>query len=211
MNDFDVDRGILVFVDRQSKAETAVIALITEDEFARAQTIMPDLNLYSGYEEWCECREGFQMGLAMAGVDVKMVNVALTPFLAWCRLTGTPPDERALEAFATTILQFQVSPKPIVLAFVGQKEFEAHWRDIPAFSAHCGYQQWLRHRRAIGVKAAASGLHVEELPVPVDGFVEWSACLSAIFEPSIDRYAQLMLEHLACDFNGQRPEGPQNT
>jgi hypothetical protein len=201
MSDSDIDPGILIFVDRQSKAETAVIALVAKDEFAWGQIVVPDLNAYSDYGEWRESREGFQMGLAMAGVDVRMVPIALTPFLAWCRLTGTAPDERALDAFASTILRFRTPPEPTVLAVVREQEFEAHSRNVAALSGYCDYQQWLRHRRAIRANAAASGLDVEELPILVDDFIEWSACVSQISESSIDRYAQLVLEHFACDFN----------
>jgi hypothetical protein len=203
MSDSDIDPGILTFVDRQSKAETAVIALVAKDEFAWAQIVVPDLNAYSDFGEWRESREGFQMGLAMAGVDVKMVPVALTPFLAWCRLTGTPPSERALEAFASTILRFRTPPEPIVLAVVREREFEAHSRGVAALSAHCDYRQWLRSRRVICANAATSGLDVEELPIVVGDFVEWSACVGQISEPSIDRYAQLALEHFARDFDEQ--------
>lgn len=200
MSDSGIDQGIRIFADWRSQAETAVIGLIAEGEFAWAQIVAPDLNVYFDYEDWRDSREGFQMGLAMAGVDVKMVPVALAPFLAWCRLTETSPDERALDAFAATILRFRASPGPTVLAVVSEQEFEEHLRDVAAFSTYCGYRQWSRHRQAVHVKAAASGLHIEELPIPVDAFVEWSACVGPMFEPSIDRYAQLILEHLACDF-----------
>jgi hypothetical protein len=201
MNDSDAEAGIRIFVDRQTKAETAVIALIAEAEFARAQIAAPDLAIYSDYADWRESREGFQIGLAMAGVEVKMVPVALKPFLAWCRLTGIAPDARALDAFASTILLFRTPPEPTVLAFVGEPEFAAHSRNVSALST---YQQWLRHRQTIRVKAAMSGLRVEELPIPLDDFVEWSACIGQMCETSIDRYAQLLLEHFAYDF--EEPE-----
>jgi hypothetical protein len=203
MSGSDLDPGILTFVDRRSKAETAVVALIAKDEFARAQIVIPHLKDYSDFGEWRESREGFQMGLAMAGVDVKMVPVLFAPFLAWCRLTETRPDERSLDAFAATILLFRTPPEPTVLAVVREQDFEAHSRKIAEFSAHSDYQQWLRHRRTIRVKAAMSGRHIEELPIFVDDFVEWSACIGQIAESSIDRYAQLVLEHFADYFNEQ--------
>jgi hypothetical protein len=204
MSDSDVEAGIRIFVDRQSKAETAVIALIAEQEFARAQAVVPDLNLYSDFADWRDSREGFQMGLAMAGVDVKMVPVALKPFLAWRRLTGIAANERALDAFASTILLFRTPPEPTVLAFVGEPEFAAHSRNVSALATHRDYQQWLRHRQTIRIKAAMSGLRVEELPIPLDDFVEWSVCIGQMCETSIDRYAQLLLEHFAYDF--EEPE-----
>jgi hypothetical protein len=197
MSDSDLDPGILIFVDRRTKAETAVIALVAKKEFARAQTVIPDLSAYSDYEEWRESREGFQMGLAMAGVDVKMVRVALAPFLAWRRLTGTSLDERGLDAFASTILTFRTSPEPTVLAIVGKQEFEARSRDVAALSTYCDYQQWLSHRRAIRAESDRSGQYVEELPILIDDFIAWSTCVGQISDASIDRYAQLVLEHFA--------------
>ena len=199
MRDSGADTGILTFFDRRSKAETAVIALLAKDEFAWAQIVVPDLNAYFDYGEWRESREGFQMGLAMAGVDVKMVPVALTPFLAWHRLTGTPPNERALDAFASAILRFRTPPEPMVLAVVRKQEFETRSRDIAALSGYRDYRHWLRHRQAIRAYAARSGLDVEELPIIIDDFVEWRACVGQISESSIDRYAQLALEYFACD------------
>jgi hypothetical protein len=109
MNDFFTEPEIAVFRDRQTNAETAIIALVSEQEFARARTIISGLNAYFDYEDWRESREGFRMGLAMAGV------------------------------------------------------------------------------------------HVEGLAISVSDFVEWSACVSQISEPSIDRYAQLLLEHFDLD------------
>src|ERR1700722_15858010 len=153
MNDFFTEPEIAVFRDRQTNAETAIIALVSEQEFARARTIVPGLNAYFDYEDWRESRDGFQIGLAMAGVDVKMVTVGLTPFLAWCRLNKTLASEQALEAFASTIALFETPPEPLVLAIVDEQEFVAHSRNVAAFSAHSDYRQWSRHRRALRVKA----------------------------------------------------------
>ena len=90
MDNFITEPEIAVFLDPRSQTETAIIALVAEEEFARAQTLMAGLDRYFDYDDWRDSREGFQMGLAMAGVDVKMVTVGLAPFLAWRRLTGTP-------------------------------------------------------------------------------------------------------------------------
>jgi hypothetical protein len=201
MNDSTLDPGILVFVDRQTKAETAVIAILAEDEFKRAQTIFPELSAYRGFEEWRESREGLQMGLAMAGVAAKMVPVFLAPFLAWRRLTRTAPTERALDAFASTILPFRSAPEPVVLAVVSEQQFAAYSRNVAALSPYRDYRQWLRHRRALRARAATSGLPIEELPILIGDFVDWSACLGQSYASSIDRYAHLMLEHFADDLD----------
>jgi hypothetical protein len=199
MNDFVTEPEIAVFLDRRSKAETAIIALVAEAEFAQAQTLIPGLDAYFDHEDWRDSRDGFQMGLAMAGVDVKMVAVRLTPFLAWCRLTRTPPSEQALEAFATTTALYETPPEPLVLAIVDEQEFAAHSGDVAPFSAHCDYRQWSRHRRAVRIEAEMSGRVIEELPISVSDFVEWSVCVSPLCEPSIDHYAQLLLEYFVRD------------
>jgi hypothetical protein len=199
MNDFVTEPEIAVFLDRRSKAETAIIALVGEAEFAQAQTLIPDLEAYFDYEDWRDSRDGFQMGLAMAGVVVKMVTVRLTPFLAWRRLTGAPLSEQGLDAFASTIALYETPPEPLVLAIVDEQEFAAHSGDVALFSAHRDYRQWSRHRRAIRIEAEMSGRDIEELPICVGDFVEWSACVGPICEPSIDRYAQLLLEYFVRD------------
>jgi hypothetical protein len=196
MSDSHTDRRISTFFDDESETETAVIALLAEDEYARAETVISGLCEYSGYEEWRESREGFQMGLAMAGVEVKMVPVAVTPFLAWCRLAKTPSSEGALDAFAAMVLRFRSRPKAAVLAIVDEREFQEYSRDVAALSAYCDYQHWLRHRRVIRIKVAMSNPYVEEFPIILSDFVRWRECVNRISEPSIDNYAELILEYL---------------
>jgi hypothetical protein len=199
MSDFNNDRGILVFLDRRTRAEAAVIALMAAREFAQAQRAIPDLRAYSNYEDWRETREGFQMGLAMAGVDAKVVNVVLNRFLAWCRLRELAPSERTLDAFASTVSMFRSSPEPSVLATIGRREFDAYRQNIPMLLAHTDYRQWLRHRQATRIKAAAASVYLEELPIILDDFIKWSACVARLSEPSVDHYAQLLLEYFADD------------
>jgi hypothetical protein len=206
MNVYGVDPGISVFVDPQSKRHTAVVALIDEDEFTWAQIVISGLNAFGGYAEWRESREGFQIGLAMAGVEAKLLPLALTPFLAWCRLTGNPPSERALDSFALTVTLFRTAPEPAVFAIVREHEFEAHSRDVAALSAYGDYQRWVRHRKAMRASAVRSGRRVEEMPILIGDFVKWSACAGQFSKASawsIDRYAELALEYFASDFAGR--------
>jgi hypothetical protein len=198
-----VDSGIPVFVDPTSNVESAIVALIDGNEFAWAQIVISELNDYCDFEDWLLSREGFQMGLAMAGVEVKTLSIALTPFLAWCRVTGAAPSERALDDFALTVSLFRGSPEPTVLAVVRKYEFEAHARDVAALSAYGDYERWVRHRRAIRARALESGVRIEELPILIGDFVKWSACADQFSESSnwsIDRYAQLALEYFSADF-----------
>ena len=100
MRDSDGEAAPRIFVDRHSKTTVAVIGLVAEDDFVRARSVIPEWREYSGYEEWRESREGFQIGLVMAGVEVKTPTVVFTQFLDWCRDTRTLPGAQALEAFA---------------------------------------------------------------------------------------------------------------
>ena len=97
MNDDATPR---IFVDHRSRTTVAIVALVGEEEFPRAQSLIPEWSNYSDYAEWRDSREDLQMGLAMAGVDVRMPKVVLSPFLGWCDDTKTRPNGRALETFA---------------------------------------------------------------------------------------------------------------
>jgi hypothetical protein len=201
MSSLDIGPGILTFRDSQSQIETAVMAVLGESEFESAQLVIPDLAAQLNHGDWLDRREGFQIGLAMAGVDVKTVEVALSPFLAWCRLTERLPSERALDAFAWILLMLQNPPGPEVLALVRRNEFEANSRRVEAFAAYADYDRWLRHREERRQKISASGGRFEELPIHVADLVEWGKCLGeSLSEPLLDRYATLLLEYLAGDF-----------
>lgn len=197
-----VDPGIPVFADLNSGAASAVVALIGKDEFTWAQIVVSGLNDYYDYEAWRDTREGLQMGLAMAGVAAKLLPIALTPFLAWCRVTGAAPTERALDDFASTVWQFRSGPRPAVLAVVRKQEFDIHRRDVAALSACGDYESWVRHRQAIRGSAPCSDLRVAELPILIGDFVKWSACADQFPQSSnwsIDRYAQLALEYFSAE------------
>jgi hypothetical protein len=89
-----------IFIDGQSMVDISVIALVVEDEFELAQAVISEWSEYSTFEEWRASREGYQMGLAMAGVEVRMIPIALTAFLTWCRNSKTLSSACALETFA---------------------------------------------------------------------------------------------------------------
>jgi hypothetical protein len=102
--------ALRTFGDGLSKGDIFVIALVAEDEFASAREAICEWRIYSTYEDWLDSRRGYQMGLAFAGVEVRMVPIALSPFLAWCRDSQTPSSADALETFAG--LTCALSPKP---------------------------------------------------------------------------------------------------
>jgi hypothetical protein len=94
------DRAPRIFVSSLSKGDTSVIALVAEEEFALAQEAIPEWRFYSSYEDWLDSREGYQMGLTFAGVNVRMAPIALSAFLLWCRERETPSSAAALQLFA---------------------------------------------------------------------------------------------------------------
>ncbi len=190
-----------MFVDPQSNAEVAVIAVISEEEFSSAQATIPDLCGYVDYHDWLDRREGFQIGLSMAGVIVNTVEVALSPFLAWCRLQETRPTERALDAFAA-LMSFLSRAEPgaepgAAIALVDQAEFEHHRAAVEAFAQQGGYSEWRHYRDLLLKRIVESGRKVKALPIRVNNFVEWCRCLDQrTSEASLDAYATLILELL---------------
>jgi hypothetical protein len=196
----DVDSPAPVVIDRKSQVPTVVIGIVAEKEFHGARSAISDLARCCDYDDWLDAREGLQIGLGMAGVEARIVPVGLSSFLEWSRLSGTSPDEPALDAFASLASAVRNSPDLRVFAVVRELDFARHFSAIGAFAAHGGYDRWLRHRRATRAEAIAAGLHVEELPIRLDSFLAWCACLGQTeSEAALDRYAQLLLEHLTRD------------
>jgi hypothetical protein len=197
MSDAGLEPRISTVVDPQTRAHLAVLALTSEEEFAWAQVAISDLSLYQGYQDWLDSREGFQIGLSMAGVDVRMVRVQLTPFLAWCRLTRTQPSERALDAFATMLFFLRRPPAPAALAVVRRDDFDTHGQTIEALASHSNFESWRRHRARVQEDAAGLGLRVEPLAIHLGDFLDWGKCLGEeTSEAKLDLYASLILEFL---------------
>lgn len=191
---------IATVVDPLSHAHLAAIALLSPEDFSAAQGILSDLDAYFDYQDWLDSRDGFQMGIAASGVDAKKVPVALSAFLAWCRLTKTAPSERTLDAFALVLRILRKPPPPVAHAEVRNDEFEAHARTIDAFAAHPGFEDWVLHRDAAADDLAAQGARIEPLPVNLDDFVAWSRCLGEnTSEATLDGYAKLVMEFLIQD------------
>jgi hypothetical protein len=197
MQDIDLEARIPTFVDPQTRAHVGVIAALSEEEFAWAQIVIPDLSAYLGYEDWLDCREGFEVGLAMAGVDVRRISVVLSPYLAWCRLTGAQPSERSLDAFASMLLFLRKHPAPAAIAVVREDEFVTHAQSVEAFAPHIDFEHWKDHRAAVQKSMASVGAPIEPLPVNIKDFVEWGRCVrTQTSEAILDSYAGLVLEFL---------------
>jgi hypothetical protein len=76
------------------------VALVSPEEFERARGVIPEFSDQHCYEDWLDCREGLFMGLAMSGVDSRLVNVSLESFLHWCADRAAKPSESLLDDFA---------------------------------------------------------------------------------------------------------------
>jgi hypothetical protein len=77
----------------------AAIGIVADDEFTDAQAY--EFTGYSDYDDCLDAPWGLCIGLAMAGVDAKMVVVDLASFLRLLDRTAKPANERALDAFAS--------------------------------------------------------------------------------------------------------------
>ena len=81
----------------------AAIGIVAQEEFVDAQAAIGELASYCDCEDWLDARWGLLIGLAVAGVDARMVVVDLDSFHGWSDRTGKPTDERALDAFASLV------------------------------------------------------------------------------------------------------------
>jgi hypothetical protein len=190
MGDSDTGPAITTYVDGRSRVESAVLALLTPFGFDRARRAVPDLKAY------CD----FRTGLAMAGVDVKMAPLAVEPFIGWLRLTGTPASEQALNTFALLVSTFRNGCRPLVLAAIGEGDFEAHAGNFAALSRFDSFAKWARRREEVRAQAVSSGARLQELPIQLRHFGDWVACLGPAAGGSVDDYARLLLEYFAGDF-----------
>ena len=80
--------------------QSVPVALFSHQDFRLARQSMPELEAYSDYDDWLDCRYGRMMGLAMAGVETSLVSVTLADFHRWRLEHDQPPTEEALDAFA---------------------------------------------------------------------------------------------------------------
>jgi hypothetical protein len=187
----DIEARVDAGVDTSAFDATVVIGLVSESEFPGARAAMPELNDCADYQEWLDFREGLQMSLAMAGVDVRMATVSLSSFLAWCRAAGQPPTEQSLDAFAA--LRAPPREAPAVGAFVRRADFERYRGAVAALARCQNYEAWLRHREA---RRRRSRRVFVDFPVQIRDFLVWCTCLGeGTSEASLDTYAGLMKEY----------------
>jgi hypothetical protein len=199
MSEADLNFEIPLFVDQHLHAQVAVMAEISEEEFAWAQIVIPNLIRYPDYQDWLDHREGFLIGLSMAGVDVNAVPVALVPFLFWCRLARVKPSERTLDEFALAVFRLRKPPAPVALAAVREDQFRIHAGAVEALGAYPDYSAWAL-RRAAAPMNMAEHARLEFVPIDIDDFIAWSRCVGVgTSESSLDRYAALVLDFLIQD------------
>jgi hypothetical protein len=200
MNMFELERIDAGLVGRKPRIGVTVIGRVSENEFARAQAEIGDVAAYIDYDDWLDALEGLQLGLSMAGVDATMVCVDLSSFLQWRDLTGAASDQSALDAFAALSLAMRSPRGAQALAVVSEFDFAMHPTEAAAFAGRRDYRGWMRRRRGKRAIAVAAGRRVVEMPIRLEGFREWRACVGQdACEAALDRYAHLLLEHLTSD------------
>jgi hypothetical protein len=185
-------------VSHARPASTA-IGLFDAADFDHARSQIPDLTAYCDYEDWRDAREGLRMGLAMAGVEAVLVSVRLDSFLRWRAFAGRPNDEAALDAFARLALTI-TGQQCRLFAVIEEADFLRHQSAARVAFGQVGYEHWRRHRSRVRANAFEAGLDVEDQPIRLGDYLEWSACIGqAASEPALDRYARLLAEHLLND------------
>ncbi len=200
MNVFQVEPApnASLVADRLEPATT--IGMLAPQAFAAAAATAPALAAYADYDDWLDAREGVRMSLAFAGVDTEFAPVSLTALLAWARLTGSEPDEAALDRLATFVRAVRLAPKAAAIAAIGRRDFEASAERLQGFDGPCDFAIWLRRRRSRRAEMTASGAQVFDLPVRLDDVVAWCACVGQpVSESALDDYVALLLELLASD------------
>jgi hypothetical protein len=85
------------------------IGTLSANDFEQARRILPELAEYADYEDWFDCREGSLIGLAMAGLETRLVAVSLRNFLSWCFGESIEPTEAALDVYAALTAHLRIA------------------------------------------------------------------------------------------------------
>lgn len=77
------------------------IAWYRRDQWARLRELAADAaKLEASYEDWLAGAQKTMVGLTVAGVRARRVDVDLDDLVRWCRHEGRPLDSAARAAFA---------------------------------------------------------------------------------------------------------------
>ena len=164
---------------------------------ARA-TRSPFLADYLDFDDWLDRCEGLQIGLAMAGVDATIVPVRLGRFLEWMRLTARASRRARARRVSPTLalamrsasvrMRWPLSANWISSRIPGASPLSPATATPPLAAASRGAAGETRGEPARGSRT---------LPICVDAFVDWCACLgqAASRRRSIATPSSL-LEHL---------------
>ena len=86
-------------------------------------------------------------------------------------------EECALDAFAALALAARAGAISRTLATISAPDFTSHASALAAATSGRSYERWLRYRLTRRVKWEALGARIAQLPVRVDDFLAWCACL----------------------------------
>lgn len=92
-------------VELLDPSRPAMIGILDAIGFGAARWFMPELQIYADYSDWLDMREGAQIGLAMAGVDARIVPVDFQRFISWCGDCRVDLTESALDVYAGMVAE----------------------------------------------------------------------------------------------------------
>ena len=110
------ERGPPHAVELQDPSRPAIIGILDAIDFAAARWLMPELQTYADYSDWLDLREGAQIGLAMAGVDARIVPVDFQRFISWCVDCRVDLTKSALDLYGRMVAEFATVSAPSSLS-----------------------------------------------------------------------------------------------
>ena len=87
------------------RSESVIVGILDATDFEVARPLMPELQTYADYSDWLDLRQGAQIGLAMAGIDARVVTVDFQRFVSWCESCRVDPTELALDVYARMVAE----------------------------------------------------------------------------------------------------------
>ena len=98
------------------RSESVIVGILDATDFEVARPLMPELQTYADYSDWLDLRQGAQIGLAMAGIDARVVTVDFQRFVSWCESCRVDPTESALDVYARMVAEFSAIGAPSSLS-----------------------------------------------------------------------------------------------
>src|SRR5277367_328181 len=159
-------------------ARERVLAVLNEDDFARARSIIDGFERWPSFDDYVCERDGLYIGMSCAGHDAQLASISIRSFERWILHSGVAASIQELDEFAARVHAFRLHPNlPI--------------EGIPAVD-------WKSSGREIRPREGRF-----TIPIAETLYEEWLRTLSHldIFTqaPSVDLYARILIESWADD------------